>query len=157
MTTRIELTTDIAAPIELVFDLARDLDLHTRSMAHTGERAIGGRTSGQIELGETVTWRARHLGLWWTLTSRITAVDAPTRFADEQVTGPFAWFRHEHRFERLTHGRTRMVDRWEHQAPWGFLGVLADRFVLADHMRRLLETRNRALRDEAEALAATAP
>jgi uncharacterized protein YndB with AHSA1/START domain len=34
MTVVIDLTTDVDAPIERVFDLARDLDLHARSMAH---------------------------------------------------------------------------------------------------------------------------
>lgn len=156
MTTRIGLTTDIDAPIDLVFDLARDLDLHARSMAHTDERAIGGRTTGRIEAGETVTWRARHFGRWWTLTSRITIVDRPTRFADEQDTGPFAWFRHEHRFEPLPDGRTRMHDHWEHRSPLGLLGAIADRLVLGGHMRRLLETRNRALKREAESIAKNA-
>jgi hypothetical protein len=33
----------VAAPIELVFDLARDIDFHQRSMAHTGEQAVGRR------------------------------------------------------------------------------------------------------------------
>lgn len=153
VTTLIELTTDIDAPIDIVFDLARDLDLHARSMAHTGERAIEGRTSGRIELGETVTWRARHFGLWWTLTSLVTTVDPHTHFADEQVRGPFSWFRHEHHFELRPGGGTRMHDRWEHRAPLGPLGRVADRLVLARHMRRLLETRNQALRAEAEAAA----
>ena len=96
--TRIHLETDIAAPIERVFDLARDVDLHQRSMAATNERAIGGRTSGLIGPGETVTWRARHLGRTWSLTSAITAFERPVRFVDEQTSGPFASFRHEHRF-----------------------------------------------------------
>ena len=91
-----ELETVIDAPIELVFDLARDIGLHERSMAATGERAIAGRMSGAIEQGETVTWRARHFGLWWTMTSRITEVQPPTTFADRQEGGPFAWFRHRH-------------------------------------------------------------
>ena len=42
-------------------------------MASSQERAVAGRMTGAIELGETVTWRARHFGYWWTLTSRITA------------------------------------------------------------------------------------
>ncbi|HEX8410907.1 MAG TPA: cell division protein, partial [Thermoanaerobaculia bacterium] len=52
----------IAAPIGVCFDAARDLDLHLESMAHTGERAVGGRISGLIELNEEVTWRGRHFG-----------------------------------------------------------------------------------------------
>ena len=154
--TRIRLETDIDAPIERVYDLARDLDLHARSMAHTNERAVGGRTSGRIELGETVTWRARHFGITWSLTSRITIADPPTRFVDQQERGPFRSFRHEHRFEPRP-GGTRLVDEWIHVAPFGPLGRLVDRLVLARYMRRLLETRNRALKAEAEAAAGTPP
>ena len=147
--TRIQLTTDIAAPIERVYDLARDIDLHARSMSHTDERAVGGRTSGRIDLGETVTWRARHFGITWSLTSRITVVEPPTRFVDEQAAGPFRSFRHEHRFESIA-GGTRLLDDWQHVAPYGPLGRLVDRLVLARYMRGLLETRNRALKAEAE-------
>jgi ligand-binding SRPBCC domain-containing protein len=154
MTALVQLVTDIAAPIDLVYDLARDLDLHARSMAHSGERAIAGRTTGRIDAGEMVTWRARHFGLWWTLTSRITTAERPTRFADEQVSGPFVWFRHEHRFVALPDGRTRMLDRWEHRSPLGPLGSVVDRLVLARYMRGQLEIRNRALRAEAEVMAA---
>ena len=126
--TRIDLETWIAAPIERVFDLARDIDLHARSMAATGEEAIAGRTSGAIGLGETVTWRVRHFGRWWTLTSRITVVEPPTRFADEQASGPFARFEHTHTFV-LTAGDTRMTDDWDHTAPFGPLGWPADHLV----------------------------
>ena len=149
--TIIELTTDIDAPIERVFDLARDLDLHARSMVHTGERAIGGRTTGRVEIGDSVTWRARHFGLWWSLTSRITAVEAPVRFEDVQERGPFAWFRHEHRFESVGDA-TRMHDHWEHGSPFGLLGRLVDWLVLSRYMRSLLATRNEVLKRAAEAL-----
>ena len=147
--TVIDLTTDIAAPIERVFDLARDLDLHAASMAHTGERAVAGRTSGRVEVGDTVTWRARHFGLWWSLTSRITEVEAPVRFADVQERGPFGWFRHEHRFE-VVNGVTRMHDHWEHRSPLGPLGRIVDRLVLGRYMSALLVIRNAALKQAAE-------
>ncbi|MGO4878380.1 hypothetical protein ACEN2P_17390 [Pedobacter psychrotolerans] len=54
------LKTQIAAPIEKCFDLCRSIDLHLKSMQHTDERAIDGRTSGLIGFHETVTWKARH-------------------------------------------------------------------------------------------------
>lgn len=144
----IHLETDIAAPIERVFDLARDIDFHQRSMADTNERAVGGRTSGRIGAGETVTWRAGHLGRTWTLTSRITAFDPPRRFVDEQTEGPFAWFRHEHGFE-TTPGGTRMIDDWEHAAPFGIVGWVADQFILRRLLGRLLAQRSAALAREA--------
>lgn len=147
--TVIDLTTDIAAPIEHVFDLARDLEVHAASMVHTSERAVAGRTSGRVEVGDTVTWRARHFGLWWSLTSKVTVVEAPIRFEDAQERGPFAWFRHEHRFEAV--GKvTRMHDHWEHRSPFGPIGRVVDGLVLGRYMRSLLVTRNAALKHQAE-------
>ena len=52
----IELLTDIHAPIETVFDLARSVDLHVDSTSQTNERAVGGTTTGLLFLGDTVTW-----------------------------------------------------------------------------------------------------
>ena len=71
----IELATHINAPIGKCFDLARDIDVHVASTRHTSETAIAGRTSGLIELGEWVTWRAKHFGIWQTLTSKITELE----------------------------------------------------------------------------------
>lgn len=60
---RFEVIPQIAAPFIRCFDAARDIDLHLSSLKHTGERAVGGKTRGLIGPGETVTWRARHLGV----------------------------------------------------------------------------------------------
>jgi ligand-binding SRPBCC domain-containing protein len=150
----IRLATTIAAPIDTVFDLARDIDAHQRGMAHTGEVAIGGTTSGRIGADETVTWRARHFGRSWTLESRITVFEPPNRFVDEQLHGPFRSFRHEHRFDAVL-GGTRMLDDWRHEAPFGLLGSIVDRLVLGRYLRRLLQARNRELKREAESRART--
>src|SRR5688572_21901947 len=83
----IELNTFIAAPAERVFDLSRSIELHTDSTSRTGERAIGGVTAGLIGAGQEVTWRARHFGVWQSLTVRITAFHRPTHFADAMVRG----------------------------------------------------------------------
>ncbi len=95
---KIELHTHINAPIGKVFDLSRSIDLHMRSTAQTGEQAIAGKTAGLMEPGETVTWRAKHFGIWQKLTSKITEFNYPTFFADEMVSGAFKSFRHEHHF-----------------------------------------------------------
>ena len=56
----IRLETSINADQQAVFDLARSIDLHQISTAHTNERAVAGKTSGLLELNESVTWEARH-------------------------------------------------------------------------------------------------
>ena len=143
---RIEVRTRIEAPIERCFDAARDLDLHLRSMQHTGETAVAGRTSGLIELGETVTWRARHFGVRQHFTSRITAFDRPRHFQDSMVKGAFAAFVHDHFFEPMD-GGTLMIDVVELRSPLGFLGRIVDRLVLRRYMQRLIAERALAIRD----------
>jgi hypothetical protein len=66
----IKLETYIQAPIELCFDLFRDIDLHQSTSSKTKERAIAGRTSGLIELGEEVTFEAVHFGIKQKLTTQ---------------------------------------------------------------------------------------
>jgi ligand-binding SRPBCC domain-containing protein len=148
MTARFRCTSRVAAPIEAIFDLALNIDAHLGSMARSDERAIGGVTSGQIGLGEEVTWRARHFGMRWTMTSRIVDLERPTFFADEQIDGPFARFRHEHNFASAE-GGTRMIDDVTFAAPYGPLGRVAEG-VLRLYLRRLIEQRNRYLKEVAE-------
>ncbi len=156
VTMRIELTTVIAAPPDLCFDLARDVELHPKSLAHTAERAIAGRTTGCIGLGEHVTWRGRHFGVWHEHTARITAFDPPRHFRDTMVRGRFAAFVHDHFFEPCAEG-TRMRDVLEFRSPCGWLGRLVDRLLLRGYLTRLLACRNVALAAEAERRAVAAP
>src|ERR1700741_1101472 len=83
----ITVETLVHASLERCFDAARDLDLHVSSMAQTAERAVAVRTSGLIELGEHVTWEARHFGVRQRFTSRITAFDRPRYFQDSMIRG----------------------------------------------------------------------
>lgn len=127
-----------------LFDCARNIDTHKASMAKSREEAVGGRTSGLITLGEEVTWRAWHFGVPLQMTSRITEMQSPDYFVDEQVKGPFLRFRHIHDFSQDSTGTT-MVDRINFVAPFGLLGRLAEKLVLARYLRNLIETRNRHL------------
>ncbi|WP_127474451.1 SRPBCC family protein [Microbacterium sulfonylureivorans] len=122
-----------------LFDVSLNIDAHLASMADSGEGAVAGVTSGAIGLGETVTWRARHFGIWFTMTSRISEADAPRRFVDEQVHGPFRVFRHEHRFAEVG-GRTRMTDTLTVGSP--VFGRLVERLVLVPYLRQLIAQRN---------------
>jgi ligand-binding SRPBCC domain-containing protein len=143
------LETVIAAPIDRCFDLARDIDFHVRSLAHTGERAVAGRTTGLIELGESVTWEARHLGVRQRLTSSVTAFDRPHYFRDVMTAGAFQAFAHEHWFEARD-GRTIMTDVVEFKSPFGPLGRLVDAVFMKGYLRRLLGRRCQAILREAE-------
>ncbi|MDF2920415.1 MAG: cyclase [Microbacterium sp.] len=119
MTSSFEIVTRAAVPAEALFDASRDIGAHVASMHGTGERAIDGVTRGLIGLNETVTWRAWHFGIPFRMTSRITELERPHRFVDEQTT--------------------IMTDRVTLASP--VLGRLAERLVLVPYLRRLLTRR----------------
>ena len=119
------------------------------STKQTGEQAIAGRTSGLIELGETVTWRAKHLGIWQTLTSKITEFDYPNSFTDEMVKGAFKSLRHEHLFYALNN-QTLMKDIFQFESPYGRLGDMVNFIFLGWYMNRLLKKRNIVIKQAAE-------
>ncbi|MGO2139242.1 MAG: SRPBCC family protein [Leucobacter sp.] len=139
MATTFTVTTRARTTREELFDASLDVDEHVASMSGSDERAVGGLTSGMLTLGNTVTWRARHFGVWFTMTVAITELSRPDSFVDEQQRGPFKLFRHEHRFE--SEGElTLMRDTITVASP--VFGRIAERLVLVPYLRRLIRQRN---------------
>lgn len=145
----IQLTTVIKADIQTVFDLSRDIDFHQKSVSGTGEKAIKGRTSGLIEEGETVTWRARHLGIYQTLTTKIIAMNNPHHFTDIMQKGAFKSMKHQHIF-RQEGKNTIMTDIFEFQSPFGIIGNIFDTLFLKNYMKNFLLERNKLIKTVAE-------
>lgn len=148
---KIEINTLIEADVEICFDLARDIDFHKESLKHSHEKAVAGKTSGLIGLGEWVTWEAKHLGIKQRLTSKITEFEYPNYFVDEMVSGAFKSFRHEHHF-RKRNNKTLMIDVFYFKSPFGLLGELVNWLFLKKHVENLLVTRNKFLKEQAESL-----
>ena len=147
--TKIILETHIDAPIERVFDLARSIELHQHATRQTNEKAIAGRTFGLIELGETVTWRAKHLGFYQQLTVEIIEFDKPNLFVDVMSDGIFKHMKHTHRFTSIRRG-TRMVDEFEFASSLGWLGKLVDALYLKRYLTNFLINKNKELKMTAE-------
>lgn len=145
----IRFETLIQAPIERCFDLARDPDLHERSLAHTGERVVSRTGSGLLELGDLVTFEGRHFGVKQHLTARTTRLERPHLFEDRQVRGAFQSLAHLHAFQQTDHG-TLMTDTFEYRAPFWPLGLVAERLFLTPYLRRLLTSRAAFLKQQAE-------
>jgi ligand-binding SRPBCC domain-containing protein len=142
--------TRIRAPIELCFDLARDVDVHAESAEFSSERVVEpGRTQGLLEIGDIVAFEGRHFGITQRFVARITALDRPAHFVDEMVQGAFKRLRHVHEFE-VDDGATVMRDTLEWEAPFRAIGRLADLLFLRRHMRWFVVTKQSALKRIAE-------
>lgn len=152
---KITIHTSIQAPIELCFDLARDAAFHVESARETGERIVAGRSSGHFQLGDTVVFEGRHLGVRQRLGAKIIEMEVPHYFIDEMTSGIFVSLSHLHRFETISNTITRMTDVIEWKSPLGLLGTLADMLLVKRHLRQFLIQRCRRIKERAEAQTST--
>ena len=145
----IHLTTFIAAPVQVVFDLSRHIGLHKESMSAFKEEAVAGTRFGLIENEETVTWRAKHFFKNRFLRVKISEMRKPEMFTDEQLQGDFKMMKHEHHFKPCDNG-TLLIDVLHFESPYGMLGQWFNNLYLTKYMKRLLEQRNKAIKESAE-------
>ena len=139
----------IKSPMEVCFDLARNVDIHTKTTAETKERAVAGVTQGLLEKGDTVTWEATHFGIRQRLTAKITYMERPNEFVDTMLDGAFNSFTHTHRFVE-ENGVTLMVDIFEYKSPFGLIGIIADKLFLERYLTRFIVNRAKELKRIAE-------
>lgn len=79
-----------------------------------------------LGVGARTVFQVRKGGLWVTWEAEHVAADPPVMFVDEQRKGPFAAWRHIHRFDPTDDGQgTRMSDRITWSPPGGPLGAVA--------------------------------
>ena len=96
---------------------------------------VGSRVVFRVFTGPVgQTWVAEH-----------TAYEPPHLFVDEQRRGPFAYWRHEHRFERTGRNTTRMIDEIEYELPLGWLGEVFGGAFTRRKLERMFEYRHRVV------------
>lgn len=108
------------------------LDRSTLAAMHTGQRI---RYNVRPLLGIPLQWE-----------TLITDVDEPVCFIDTQAKGPYALWRHEHRFQAME-GGVRMNDRVEYRLPMGVLGEWAHRTFVRRRLEHIFDFRHRALQE----------
>lgn len=141
--------TYIKAPIDICFDLARNVEVHMQTTSQTKERAVGGVVTGLLEKGDYVTWEATHFGVRQRLTAKVTEMVRPDFFIDVQVNGAFQSFTHTHEFTEIHYG-TMMKDTFVYEAPLGIVGKMADKLFLENYMKKFIVSRSNELKKLAE-------
>lgn len=150
--------TTIAAPIEAVFAFHRDTR-NAKLIGHPAQPILGVEGTFPLEKGDEVVLRVLVLPLpipqRWRV--RVARLVEPTLLVDETLDGPFTRFVHEHRFEDLGDGRTRLVDDVEYALPFGAAGRLADALLVRHLMGPTFRHRQRRTRELLEAATSAAP
>jgi ligand-binding SRPBCC domain-containing protein len=96
----------------------------------------------EMRVGALISYRIRMRGIPLRWTTKITAWEPPWRFVDEQLSGPFRLWVHEHTFEETSNG-TLVRDHVEYRVPGG---SLVNRFFVRPDMERIFNFREQQLR-----------
>lgn len=106
---RIEVAETIPLPVAVVWDAHEDVRLLER-IAPSFPSVRLKESNLVAGLGTHLTLRFDFLGLGFDWRVKITHWDPPVSFVDEQVSGPFHFWEHTHRFMAITAESTRIVD-----------------------------------------------
>lgn len=133
----------LSHPIEAVFSFfsnAENLELLTPDSLR-----FKILTSLPIEMGEgkEIEYQLRIYGFPLRWVSLISRWEPPFVFVDEQLRGPYSFWRHEHKFEELP-GGTRVRDHVDYSVPGG---VLVNRLFVEPDLRRIFRYRMERLND----------
>ena len=148
----LELSTEIAAPIERVFAFHLDTR-NAAAISPPDTEVVSVEGTFPLVEGAEVRLRVRQrpLPIAQTWRVRIERLVEPVAVIDLMLEGPFAAWRHEHLFHDLGDQRTRMTDRVTYRLPLGPLGALAERLFLRRLLERSFRVRQASTRELLEA------
>lgn len=79
-------------------------------------------------------------------TTEITHVQEPFYFVDEQRSGPYALWHHQHHFRETKDG-VDVVDEVSYAIPFGFFGRLASAHLVRKQLNRIFDHRKQVLKE----------
>lgn len=68
------------------------------------------------------------------------------QFEDIQIKGPFAFFKHTHKFEKVDEKKSKIIDEIEYSLPMGVLSRLIGNSFIEEKLNRLFTYRHRTLK-----------
>jgi ligand-binding SRPBCC domain-containing protein len=146
---RFEKSSVIRAPLEMVFGFHERADVLSLLTPPWQKMEVVSRQGG-LQTGARVVFLL-HFGL-----VRVPWVAEHTNyrygelFVDEQVEGPFRYWRHEHRFEKVDGGSTRLTDCVCFSLPGGAISDALGGWLAKAQLRRLFEYRHEVTRRSCE-------
>lgn len=95
--------------------------------------------------GMIITYKVSPLlGIKLNWTTEITQVKHGEYFVDEQRVGPYALWHHEHHFKEIK-GGILMTDILHYAIPYGFIGRLGNKFLVAKEIKKIFDYREKAV------------
>lgn len=138
---------EIAAPVERVFAL-HELPSAIKILTPPWERVEYLQVAESLHPGTQTILKVR-VGPF----SRIWVAEhseyIPNQlFADIQLSGPFAYWYHRHRFEATDRGTTIYTDEVEYELPMGWLGEIFGGSFTRAKLERMFDYRHKVVAEE---------
>ncbi len=120
--------------------------LQTITPAYMGFVITGGYNTGEkMRKGMRISYKVKPmLSIPLTWVTLISDVEQPHFFADEQLKGPYAYWRHEHRFKEIE-GGVEMEDIVTYQVPLGPIGKIANSLFVKRQLKSIFDYRYKVL------------
>ena len=109
-------------------------------------------TSGQtadtkIYPGMIITYTVSPLlGIKLNWMTEITQIKQNEYFVDDQRSGPYAVWHHEHHFKEIK-GGVQMTDILNYAIPFGPIGILANKLLIGKQVKKIFDYRTKAIND----------
>lgn len=105
------------------------------------------RSDNSLTVGSEVVLRTSVFGVPIRWVAQHTAYEPPSLFADTQLAGPFALWRHRHQFESVGE-HSSLTDRIEFKVPLGAIGSLLGSRTALGKIESMFAYRHRVTRDD---------
>lgn len=134
----------VKAPLEEVFDFfvdSRNLTLLTPPTVKFRLLSIDPKITHQ---GQRLDFEIRPFIVRFHWISEITEFVPPFRFVDEQIEGPYRYWRHDHHFRPHLQG-TIIRDQVSYELPLGLMGHIAHTLFVRQQIQRIFTYRRQQL------------
>ena len=113
--------------------------------SYMGFDITSGNQDEKIYPGMIITYKVSPLlNIPMTWMTEITQVSAGRYFIDEQLSGPYKIWHHQHHFREIE-GGVEMIDILHYKAPLGFLGNLAENLIVRKKVKEIFDFREQKL------------
>ena len=138
-----ERSVDLDAPIAEVYAFHLDTR-NAPQISPAGAKFLAIDGTFPVSVGSIITLKVRQAPIPFAQTwvVRVAVLVEDRLVVDEAVRSPFAKWRHEHRFEPLPSGGTRMTDHITYRLPFGPLGALIDRLMVRRQLATMFAERH---------------
>jgi ligand-binding SRPBCC domain-containing protein len=134
----------LARPLEEVFSFfEKPNNLATITPPWLGFRIISA-TPIVMKQGAIFEYSVRVMGIRMPWKSLIAEYQPPFRFVDEQLAGPYSFWRHTHSFSELARG-TKIYDRVCYAVPLGMMGNFVQSLVVRKQLEAIFDYRAKAI------------